>query len=160
MGGTAVDEDVRIDTNIAGVEVVDKTVLEEGLGNGNKDSTAKGLEELDACSANRDPFLRKDSLDNKHTDLEARADAETRDNLVTKPFPHGGVDVEGGDHAATNGVENHARNNDDAVVSNGRDETTSHDGDENSGKQQWENLNSGLNSANTLDRLEVEGYCG
>lgn len=121
---TNVDEESRLDTNVLLCNAVDETVLEERLGNCDEDGATEGLEELDASCTDGDPFLGQDGLHDKDTSLETGTNSKTSQNLVAEPFSERGVDVEGGDHAGTNGEEGHAGDDDGAVVANGTDDTT------------------------------------
>ena len=71
LRSTVVDEDVGIDTRVTLVELVNESVLEKGLSDSNEDGAAKRLEELNASSADGDPFLRKNSLHDQNTNLES-----------------------------------------------------------------------------------------
>ena len=132
--------------------------MEDGLRDRNEDGTTKSLCELNAGSTDGNPLLRQYSLYDENADLEARTNTETSENLVAEPLFKGRVDIEGGEHAAADGVENHARDDDKVVVTNSGDETSSDDGAKNGSEEKWENLDSSLDGANTLDGLEVESW--
>lgn len=124
LRGTAVDKDVAVDADIGRVDLVDQPILEESLGNSDEDGAAKGLEELDTGCTDRDPFLGQDSLDHEDTNLEPGSNTQACQDLVTEPLSHGGVNVKGGDHAGTDGVEDHARDHDNVVVTDSCDDTS------------------------------------
>lgn len=130
--------------------------MEDSLGHSHEDGASEGLAELDNSGANRNPFLRQDSLDDKDTDLETCTNTQAGDDLVAKPLPERGMNVEGCEHAASDSVENHAGDDDIVVVANGGDDTSRDDGAEDGSEQEREDLDSSLDGANTLDGLEVK----
>ena len=84
--GSAVDEDVGVNTKVVALNLVDETVLEKGLSNSNKDGATEGLEELNASSTDRNPFLGQYGLNDEDTNLETSTNTETSDDLITKPL--------------------------------------------------------------------------
>lgn len=130
--------------------------MEDSLAHGHEDGTSKGLAELNNSGANRNPFLRQDSLNDKDTDLETSTNAQASDDLVAKPLLERGMHIEGCEHATPDSVENHAGDDDIAVVANGGDDTSRDDRAEDGREQERENLDSSLDGANTLDGLEVK----
>ena len=67
------------------------------------------------------------------------------------------MNVEGGEHASADGIEDHARNHNCAVVSDGGDNATSNNRAEDGGEEERENLDASLDGADSLDGLEIEG---
>lgn len=135
FGGSAIDEDGRVDADIVALELIDEAVLEKSLGNCDEDGATQGLEELDTGSADRDPFLRENSLNDQDTNLETGTNTETSDDLISKPLPERRVNIEGGEHAGADSVENHAGDDDGTIVADGGNNTTSDNGAENCGEE-------------------------
>lgn len=135
FGGSAVDEDGRVDADVIALELINEAVLEKSLGNCDEDGATEGLEELDTGSADRNPFLRENSLNDQDTNLETSTDTETSNNLISKPLPERRVNIEGGEHAGADSVENHAGNDDGTVVTDGSNDTTGDNGAENGGEE-------------------------
>lgn len=127
LRSAAVDEELRVDTEVVLFKLVDESVLEESLGNSNKNCTSQNLEKLDTGSADRNPFLCEDRLHNQNGGLETSSDAQAGNNLVTEPLLERAVDVESRKQARSDGIQNHAWNDDVVVVTNDRDETTRKD---------------------------------
>lgn len=130
--------------------------MEDSLAHSHEDGASEGLAELNNSGANRNPFLRQDSLNDEDTNLETCTNAQASNDLVAKPLLERRMHIEGCEHAASDSVENHARDDDIAVVANGGDDTSRDDRAEDSREQERENLNSSLDGANTLDGLEVK----
>lgn len=99
LGSAAVDEDAGIDSDVVLGDLINETILEQGLRNCDEDGAAKSLHELDACSSHRHPCLRQIILHDKDADLETSSDTQPRNDLVAKPLSHRRVDVERGDHS-------------------------------------------------------------
>ena len=135
LRNTAVDEDTRVfDANIGALNSRDEAVLEDCLCDGDKNCTSQTLEELDAGGADRNPFLRKNCLDNDGANLKPSTDAETGENLVAEPFAEWSVDVESGDEASTDGEERHTRYNDILVHAKARNQPTGGNGADDGGE--------------------------
>lgn len=155
---TTVDKDARVvEANVGVLNPGDEAVLKDCLRNGDKDCTSQTLEELDAGGADRDPFLRKNCLNNDGTNLKASTNAETGENLVAEPFAEWSVDVESGDEACTDGEKHHARYNDILVHAKARNQGTRGNRADDGGEQERENLDTSLDGTHALDCLEIQG---
>ncbi|GJC89739.1 hypothetical protein ColLi_12577 [Colletotrichum liriopes] len=153
-----VDEDGGVDVGGVLGDPVDEPRLEQRLGNGDHDGAAEGLEELHAGRGNGDVLLGQDGLDDKHADLEPRADAEAGEDLVAEPLAHGRGNVKGRDHAGADGEQDHGGEDDGVVVADGGDQRAAGDGGDDGGQEEGQDLDAGLDGADTLDGLEVERW--
>lgn len=75
LRSAAVDEELRVDTEVVLFKLVDESVLEESLGNSNKNSASQDLEKLDTGSADGNPFLGEDRLHDQNGGLETSANS-------------------------------------------------------------------------------------
>lgn len=157
LRSTAVDEELRVDASVVLGKLVDESVLEERLGNGDKYCASQDLEKLHASSADWNPFLGEHRLHNQDAGLESSSDAQAGEDLVSEPLLQRGVDGESRNHTASDGVQNRGREDEVVVVANDGDETARNDGHEDAGEEEWQDLDTGCDGTNTLDGLEVDG---
>lgn len=158
LGGAAVDEDLGRQAWGVALDALGEAVLEDGLGDGDEDGAAQGLEELHAGGGLGDPLVRDAVLDDEHARLEADADAQPREDLVAEPDAQRAVEGEGRDHARADGEEDHGGQDEGVVVADGGDEAAGgHRGDDD-GDEHREELDAGLDGAVSLDGLEVQGW--
>lgn len=157
LRSTAVDEELSVDASVVLGKLVDESVFEERLGNGNKYRASQDLEKLHASSADGNPFLGEDRLHNQNAGLESSSDAQAGEDLVSEPLLYRGVDGESRNHAAADGVQNRGWEDEVVVVANDGDEATRNDGHEDAGQQKRQDLDTSCDGTYTLDGLEVDG---
>jgi hypothetical protein len=157
LRSTAVNKELGVDANVVLGKLIDESVLEERLGNGNKHCASQDLEKLHASSADGNPFLGEDCLHNQNAGLESSSDAQAGEDLVSKPFPQRGVDGESRNHTATDGVQNRGWEDEEVVVANDGDEAARDDGHEDAGKEERQDFDTSCDGTNTLNGLKVDG---
>lgn len=128
LRSTAVNEELRIDARVVLGKLVDESVLEERLSNGDKYCASQDLEKLHTSSADGNPFLGEDRLHNQDAGLESSSDAQAGEDLVSEPLLQRGVDGESRNHTAADGVQNRGWEDEVVVVANDGDEATRNDG--------------------------------
>lgn len=113
--------------------------------------------ELHAGGGDRDPFEGDGILDDEHSCLEPDADSQAGDDLVPEPLAQRAVDSQGGDHAGSDGEEDHARQDEGVVVTDDGDEAARADGGDDDRDEHGQELDAGFDGGVAFDGLEVEG---
>ena len=153
----AVQEHLRVELGRVLLDAREQAVLEEGLGDGDEEGAAEGLEEGDAGRGDGDVDQRQHGLHRDDAALEADADAQAGEDLVAEPLRQRGGEGEGGDQAGADAEEDHAEEHDGRVVADGRDEAAGDDGGDDGGDEEREQLDACMRRRGALDGLEVDG---
>ena len=138
-------------------DVANQPVRQHAITHGDEDRRAEELEE--EHERRRDGDLRdvEDGLDDDLGLLEAEADAEADEDLVSDPFGVAGVAVKGRQEARADGRQRGAGEHEGGVVPRLGDEGAGDDGAEDARDQEGDVADAGLVRADALDGLEPDG---
>lgn len=103
-------------------------ICETGLSTRDPERAADSLEE--ECDGGNVRDIRRvdESLVDDDGDLAAEAGTKAADDLVTNPFAVAGANVESVDKTCADGLDDHGENHEIAVLTEGGDQNSRHDG--------------------------------
>ena len=150
------EQDIWIQTGHEFADAADESVLEDGLGDGDEERAAEGLEEHDAGRADGDVIERETGLDGEERDLEHESDAGAGEDLVPEPLGERGGGGEGGEEPGADGEEDGAGEGKGDVLADDGDETARDHGEQDAGEEEREDVDAGFDGGCAFDGLEVE----